>query len=199
MTIQRVMLVLGLCACGTTRGDGPIDDAGMGDGGGADSGSEADGGTGESTDINKSGTRIKMKVLNSPDGAKVFQGNYDSQRNEECAFQVASDGMTRCLPVGASVTYGVYFADANCTVPAGFAYPGCNTVPTYVTASPPATCPFSPTTGMAVYARGAVITSHYTKSGATCTLNGPLAGYTFYTSGALIPVSDFQSATIAIE
>jgi hypothetical protein len=201
MTTLRTVFLVGICACGPADGNSP-GDSGLGGDGGHVGDANLDGpvgGSGDPVDINKSGTRIKMKVLNTPDGAKVFQNNYDTQRNEDCTFTVASDGVMRCLPSGASVGYGGFFSDAACTMPAGFSYPGC-AAPTYLSVTPAtAQCPWSPATGPTIYLRGATITTYYQKSGTTCSVGSPLAGYTFYAVGAVVAATSFQSATTAVE
>ncbi|MDB4963371.1 MAG: hypothetical protein JWP01_3370 [Myxococcales bacterium] len=204
MTIQRVMLVMVLGACGTTSGDRPTDDAGGTDGaGGGDAGDGGGGGGGGDlgTEIAKSGTRIKMKVLTTPDGAKQFSGFVDTARNnEDCSFQLASDGMTRCLPGAAPVAD--YFADAACTIRLTIAYtcspPTYVAVPT-VAASP--TCPTGPTaTGPRIYARGTAYPSYYSKSGTTCSGPNVVPNISFYgVTGAEIAPTSFQVATSAIE
>jgi hypothetical protein len=63
----------------------------------------------------KGGSRIKMRVGTTADGAKLLLGWRDTQRNDDCDFSSrAADGKYRCLPPG-HVTSGGYFADANCS------------------------------------------------------------------------------------
>jgi hypothetical protein len=176
--------------------DTSLDDGGTGGGGGSGGG----GGGGVDIGINRSGTRIKMKVLNTPDGAKVFQGSYDSQRNEDCAFQVASDGVTRCVPTSIARSDG-FFADAACTVPIGLSFPGC-ALPTYVAVpSSASTCFAAPTPGPRIYARGATHPTYYRKSGTTCLgpNTTPVDTFFYGITGAEIPPTSFQMATSAIE
>ncbi len=86
-----LLLLVLVCACGSMEGNEP-----PGDGGGTGSGTGSGTGTGSNPGGDpfgyRSGTRIKMKVLNTPDGAKVLQGWHDTQRNEECSLRLASDG-----------------------------------------------------------------------------------------------------------
>ena len=96
-----------------------------------------------------SGSRLKATFLLGEDGTKDYQINtdttlpkqygavyWDSQRNEECAFHLAADGVSRCLPVDRT-WYSYYpnisYSDASCTqgvilFPA--AKPGCPQVTT---------------------------------------------------------------------
>lgn len=60
----------------------------------------------------ESGTRIKMRVGETPDGAKMFLGWHDAERGENCSFRVAADGKTRCLPE--VYESGAAFTDENC-------------------------------------------------------------------------------------
>ncbi|MBK7536586.1 MAG: hypothetical protein IPI49_14705 [Myxococcales bacterium] len=145
--------------------DPPRDDGGTGDNG------NGNGSGGVDIGINRSGTRIKMKVLNTPDGAKVFQGSYDTLRNEECWFVLASDNETRCLPVFGNVVAYVssYFADSACTTRVAGA-PVCQ-VPAYVVEML-TNCPIR----WAIYERGPEVTTLYTKSGSSCVAATPGEG-----------------------
>lgn len=64
-----------------------------------------------------SGTRIKARVGTTPDGAKLFLGWHDAELGVDCEFLKASDGLTRCLPVGPVVQAGTLFADSSCSKP----------------------------------------------------------------------------------
>lgn len=64
--------------------------------------------------IYASGSRIKMRVLVTGDGAKAFLGWHDMQRAEDCSFVTASDAQVRCLPLDFSVTGG-FFSDSSCS------------------------------------------------------------------------------------
>jgi hypothetical protein len=72
----------------------------------------ANGATGDG--IYKSGTRIKVKVLRSGDGAQVFAGLFDSQRQEDCVVRETTTGM-RCLPIGIATLSTIYFTDETCS------------------------------------------------------------------------------------
>jgi hypothetical protein len=50
-----------------------------------------------------SGSRLRAKYVTSADGARQFVGWYDSQRQEDCRFDVAEDGETRCMPIAAQL------------------------------------------------------------------------------------------------
>jgi hypothetical protein len=135
-----------------------------------------------------------MRILTTPDGAKQFSGWFDTQRNEECGFQVASDGVTRCMPTSIALSGG-YFADAACAIPAVLS----SCTPGYVaTYSQVSTCPAYVKYGP-VFA--AVTTSAlFIKNGAQCVSSSVPAGFTAYRAfGAEIAPSNFQSATVTTE
>jgi hypothetical protein len=92
------------------------------------SSSGAGGTTGVSQqDLYQSGSRIKAKVLTTPDGAKSFETWYDAQLQVDCSPVQTFDGQTRCIPTG-GYTYG-YWSDPGCTV---LLYQGtCSKAPTY--------------------------------------------------------------------
>lgn len=79
-------------------------------------------------DLYQSGSRIKARTLNTPDGAKTFVGWHDVQRNEDCVFLPAGDGKQRCLPLSGVIisATSTEFADPACTIPA-VAAPTCPT------------------------------------------------------------------------
>lgn len=190
--VLMVVAVLG-SACAqdvSLNGDGGGGDDTGGGGGGGNSGSL------DPLDIAKSGSRIKMKVLSSGDGAKILQGWVDTQRNnDECSWQVASDGMTRCLPTSIAWSTASYFADASCTQLVGYSFKGC-TPPAYISVPSATSCP---NTGPTIYTRGAAVSTAYIKSGTTCTATQLGASYDLWAVGAAVPAAMFQSATSAVE
>ncbi len=50
----------------------------------------------------------------TPDGAKMFLGWFDAERQENCSFRLASDGKVRCLPDGPRVVK-VAYEDPSCS------------------------------------------------------------------------------------
>ena len=172
-----------LMACGTSGGPGgddvPGDDAPPGE-----------------DVLYLSGSRIKSVFAKGSDGSKVFQGNHDSMRNEDCSFQPAADGMRRCLPTDVMYT-SAYYSDAACTMEVGLRLSCVATIPKYIRA------PADPTCGGAVgsrfYLSGAPTTTVFVKSGASCTSTPALAGYTLHLRGAEVAPTEFVAATIVIE
>jgi len=84
-----------------------------------------------------SGTRLKGKFIAGADGSKMYLPSvwYDSQRQEDCAFGTAGDGMLRCLPTSVQ-DFPLFYTDAQCTKP--FAILASGPPPSGCAASPPA-------------------------------------------------------------
>ncbi len=201
MKVCPVVLLGVVMACGPANAVGG-DAAGDGrvDSGGSDSGPDSGGG-GDSVEPNRSGSRIKMKMLSSGDGAKVFQGNYDSQRGEDCSFQVAADGMTRCLPTPmVTIDSPSLFQDAACSVPVAIWFT-CVPAPRYISMAISSSCP--PVPGVRVFPAllAAPTNTLFSRSGAQCVQStlDPATFSAYRISGAEIPPSSFQSATLQIE
>ncbi len=174
-------------ACGSSGG-GHDRAPDAGDPPGSDAGAELD-------EMYRSGTRIKTRVLTTPDGAKVFQGNYDNMRAEDCFFRMTSDGIMRCLP--AAVLAGTYFADAACSRPAVLALT-CAPPKYIAVATTSVTCP-AVDTGTKMYTAVVVQDLYQGASCDTVTLPFGYSAYAIPFSGEEIPPSSFQSASISIE
>src|SRR5262245_45947669 len=115
MTRGRSMILLCAFVVGCAGQMGPMENGGSGGG----PGSGGSGGTSSNQlDIYQSGSRIKMRVGTTPDGAKEFIGWRDTQRNENCSFFTSTDGMRRCLPVFDEPTAGTgnSYSDMQCTM-----------------------------------------------------------------------------------
>jgi hypothetical protein len=147
-----------------------------------------------------SGTRLRARYLTGEDGSRQFVGWRDMQRNEDCSFLRAEDGVTRCLP-GYSFTSS-YFADAGCTQPllvTATVATACGgvtpVVPKYAADITAAGCGVTK-----LYAVGAAVAPAmiYIGSAATCTGSAPPATYAFY-STTPAPASGFIAATEQVE
>jgi hypothetical protein len=135
-------------------------------------------------------------MLTTPDGAKVFQGNYDSQRGEACSFQRARDGVMRCLPE-APVLRPDIFEDSLCTIPIALSS-SCAPAPKYVSAPISVDCPFQ--AGGAIHDAVLASNSLFIKSGTNCVATAAFPGFANYrASGPEISPSSFQTATLTIE
>lgn len=55
----------------------------------------------------KSGSRLKVRVVDLPDGTHVFDGIIDSELALECTPLLAEDGRVRCLPATGAISGGV--------------------------------------------------------------------------------------------
>ena len=191
MTPWMLALGLGLFTAGCTNsGTQTGDDTG----GGAD----ARGSGPNGASVNQSGSRIKMNVLSTPDGAKSFSGWHDTQLDLDCNFQLAGDGATRCLPTTDTFQTGAaYFGDAACTIPVAIRSSCMGSEPKHILRYPDqTTCPAG---GYRVFQAGAKYMTGYFKSGANCTALTPSPTLSYYAVGAEVQPSTFQSATNTVE
>ena len=106
------------CQCPTEDG-GPMLDGGSAPDGGPllDGGQPPDGGSGfNQLSQYLSGSRIRMIVGTTSDGAKMFLGWYDSALQRKCRFMRFSNfGSFRCYPL--TVAYSSYlYADEQCSI-----------------------------------------------------------------------------------
>lgn len=199
--LAAVVLVSIVAACSSPSSSSPASDSGPGGGGGSDAGSGSGSSSGSDTmEQNRSGTRIKMQVLTTPDGAKQFQGWFDTQRNEPCSFAQSADGVTRCIPAVAASTL---FADANCSTPAALLLAPSTGCTSYITTSQSlsTTCPQMVHDGP-IFPATVVspMPKVFTKSGSLCVESTVSSAFVIaVVSGPEIPPSSFQSATLAVE
>jgi hypothetical protein len=149
-------------------------------------------------DVVQSGTRLKAHYYAGEDGSKQFTMTFlDTQRNEDCSFQIGGDGVVRCLPSGGTVLY--YYADSACTQLLAGVPIGC-TAPKYATTGA-STCPDA-RGGRQIYQLGAAFTADtnlYVMS-TTCLLSSAASNfrvtYDLYLVEAEIPPSSFAQATL---
>jgi hypothetical protein len=201
-----VYYVMAACSSPAGVSSGPTSGSSSSSSGGSASGAVAssNGSSGSpvadaNADETQSGSRLKANYYLGGDGSKQFAFFTDSQRSgEQCSFETASDGSTRCLPAGASM--GSFYSDSGCTVPLALTT-SCSTAPAYAVAYTSTTCgvykyhvyPVSgPFSGATVYdgtpaSCNAVPTSELP------------ATYGYYTIGTEVPASSFQVATIAAQ
>ena len=155
-------------------------------------------------DTNVSGSRLKARNYVGSDGSKEWMGWHDIQRNEDCAFTTAADGMMRCLPFPYQATINLYYTDAGCTQPLAIGYKGCAT--TYATFSEAVagSCVYNGTNHLHIYQLGGAFTGlqAFVKSGASCTATPTtsLTGtYDLYSVGPEVDPSSFVAATIQVD
>jgi hypothetical protein len=137
----------------------------------------------------RSGSRIQLKTVSSPDGARSLASWHDALLGVDCYFYTATDGATRCLPL--SMGYlGTFFADSTCSTP--LAYTGCGEAPAFGETTQG--CGGSAT----YYSLGAAYSGPaYARSGSTCTLvAGPVLD-PLYRVGAAVPASTFAEGTLS--
>ncbi len=145
-----------------------------------------------------SGSRLKPYLATAPDGPQQFMGIWrDTQLNVDCLFGVAPDGQYRCVPWTMGGDF--YFSDAGCSNGLG-AYSSCasSTLPNYISSSPTSGSGCSATTTTTIYLRGAPYTGTvYSGTPASCSAltSTATAGTAFYSLGALVDVTIFQSAS----
>jgi hypothetical protein len=148
-----------------------------------------------------SGSRLKARFRMADDGSKEYLAGswYDSQRQDDCSFQPAADGVPRCLPQ-ATVT-SIYYLDNACTQRM------IQIAPNPECASPPKpkyASTYGYTPGTCAYVNhissvGAQVApaNLYFLNGATCTqTSGSIPGYTLYAVGAEIPATSFVGSTV---
>jgi hypothetical protein len=146
----------------------------------------------------ESGTRLKARWYVGADGTRQWAFNwFDSERNEECSFQPATDGVLRCLPTGTAAIY-TYYLDAECSQPAvAHAAPsGCNAEAVrYLTQSEIVGCEYR--TRLTSPGQLMQQTTQYTLSGESC-VEVPLpATYVLRRPGAEVPPTSFVAAEIS--
>jgi hypothetical protein len=110
-------------ASGGTGGGGTGGTGGGGTGGSGGGGTGGSGGGSGGTPDYVSGSRIKSRVLSSPDGAKAFAGFYDSTLAMPCSFNHAADDTLRCLPTNIAYVAS-YFSDSGCGTPLAYTTTG---------------------------------------------------------------------------
>ena len=152
--------------------------------------------------VSADGTRepVGETVTDFGSGAAASSGAfpwYDSERDENCRFKIAGDGVVRCLP--ASLETAGTFADSDCTVPIMVGYDtGCGEPVRYGHrfTGVGVTCGLV----LHLYAYGAPLgTTTYYDGGAGCEEVQAGAGETLYAMGAEIPPTDFVGFTIEVE
>lgn len=143
---------------------------------------------------NESGTRLKVNYLDGQDGSRAFLGFYDSTRKEDCSFQLAEDGKTRCFPAGLTLVKGNgYYEDSACTKQLAYLTTApCGVKPAYAAMWDYAACP---SYSVAVFELGAQVTATnvYVVANGCVAIARP-ANMTFYKLGARVPDAEFASA-----
>jgi hypothetical protein len=167
-------------------------------------------------DIEMSGSRLVARYTTTTDvgadGAqrmtKAFAGWFDTQRNEYCGVELASDGQQRCLPndtgtaTGGSVSVSSgsgqsAYSDAACTKPVVLVGK-CQQVPHYFRTWDTTTCP----NGLPhLFLIGAQLSSYYFGGPGNCIMQPIPAGSSVYdaSSTAEIPPASFVAFTVTTQ
>jgi hypothetical protein len=143
------------------------------------------------------GSRLSVRY-DEVGGARLWHAFYDSQRDEECAFQLLSDGGAACLPQSALLDG--WFADGNCTEPVVEIphVPSGRTPARAYVADPANACDAAPT----VHVLGDVVPgpdAYYLRSDGTCMQNPPNSKIVLRKVGDEVALSSFVHATPLIE
>lgn len=180
--------------------DGGAGGGGTSGAGGGESGAGGGAGGAVSIGVDRqalSGTRLKVRSYKGEDGSEVFATMFDTQRSEECAFVLASDGQLRCLTTGANTAYASgYFSDAACASPVFFN--SCAGGGATVGLQSSDTCPYRT---IAYSLSPGAPTSAYVRSGTTCmaTTFTATPNFSYYQSGGVIPPSAFVRAAVVTQ
>ena len=182
------------------NGGGQAGGSGGGHAGGNGGGSGGAGGGNFFLQNFQSGTRLKMQVLTTADGAKMFYGWHDSQLDIDCQFEAAADGQTRCLPEPKSVYAGSFWSDSGCTQPIGYALCNGSGASGYAVLSSYSTCPAV----NHVYPVGNPYSGdHFYVGNPSSCASEPVssysASYAFFSLGSEVPASSFAAGSIASE
>ena len=152
--------------------------------------------------VAKSGSRLKAQWMAGDDDSRWYPAIWDSERKENCTFRVASDGKTRCLPLGESASVSMYFSDVGClkavaSYPAGV---GCPTPQSIIRSEAGSgLCGGSKTS---VYVLGAQVDQSklHVLSGGSCVDAGAVpAEYAYYVVGAEVPSASFVEGHYEID
>jgi phage-related tail fiber protein len=209
--ILAATIILNACVAGPTSGFEPETDASSKSGDATqqlapdsgrtvsrDAGGDS-GGIGAITqDLYQSGSRIKARMLVTPDGAKSFLAWRDTQRNEDCEFLPTADGKYRCLPGSMNSAWlGGLYSDSGCTVPLAQGL-ACSTI-SYLRTGSVCLTAFDVRIFHAIPWTG---TAYYTLSSSGCSSANQIApnsSLSYFIAGAEIPLTEFQSATESLE
>lgn len=159
------------------------------DGGTIDPSADASADTGDSGSATD-GSRLKAIRFVGADGSGQFAGAWhDTQRDEDCTFQLAGDGAYRCLPSG---VYGTMYSDSTCTTPAA---PSTCTSGNYIINQTYDSC--GTASGDHVWQKGQTlaVTRLWMKSGSSCAENDSVSGQTFTLGSSEVTADQFVQAT----
>jgi hypothetical protein len=145
-----------------------------------------------------SGSRLRARFVAAGDSRELV-GFHDSARNEDCTFQPAEEGRTRCLPANVASVQGGGFSDPACQIPL-VSLPACPTDVKYSI-----TYRFGDGSGCGSQAPAEIRSvvaggNRYANGPGGCTLqpaSSPLAALAAL--GEVVPWTEFVAATEATE
>ncbi len=147
------------------------------------------------------GTRLRARVWDGGDDARIFRTWFDTELGVECQFAMAADGRYRCLPSGSSAIWldPVVFSDAACTRPAVIV-PSCEPAPAYVHGPRIATPTCDEPEGLPVLALGPLrgTPRYYRQLGAGCTALEAAAEQQVHDVGDEVPAASFVPAQLRV-
>ncbi|HEX8789530.1 MAG TPA: hypothetical protein VF765_01165 [Polyangiaceae bacterium] len=136
--------------------------------------------------------------LEGEDGSRQFMGWFDTARQIDCSFAVATDGAWRCMPAGADA--GRFYADAACTQRLATVPKGCSG-PAYATVREVPACVWQSSRQVfAVGERYAGPLAYWTDGGACAAVtSADLVGYDLYRLTDEMAPSSFVAASRQVE
>jgi len=145
------------------------------------------------------GSRLKARWYAAQDGARQWAFNwFDVERNEECTFQRAADGVLRCMPTPGVVAITRYL-DASCTEPVlAVAVATCSgEAPRYIVQSEVVGCE----SRVRLTVPGVLVAPEtlYNLTTSDCVETQPSESYTYRRPGAEVPPTSFVSAEVTRE
>ena len=207
MRIAGIIVVAALASCAPQNGtDGNGGTGGSGGSGGAVGNGAGGGGGGSAAPATQqNGSRIKMRMVTTPDGLRSPTGVRDVQLGVDCGFNQSADGQTRCLPLSSAYVSDVY-GDPDCNnlialLPCQEATVGAPPAYAYRTDAASNSCGSSG--GMHVYPVTGVYsgTTYVISSNGQCQQGVPITsgGSMFLSLGSELPPSTFVAGTYVTE
>lgn len=164
--------------------------------GGAGGSSSSAGGGGASSIGWQSGSRLRARTFDGEDGSREFREWFDSDRQESCAFGVATDGEWACLPT-ARLPMLSYYSDPTCTVKLATSTSGpcaSGAPPDYAAELLP-DCPAR----TRIYELGAEYVGQLYLQAGSCVAQPNPQGFVHYNVGPIVQPVEFAHANLVTE
>lgn len=160
--------------------------------GGVSNDNDANIGTGDGFEVYKSGTRLRARRVVSADGAEQFVGFRDLDLNIDCFIQ-KFEGQTLCLPSMLGIQDGP-FSDAGCSAPTAIASALSCLDSEWTHART-----YNPGCTNSIHFVGSKLPTIYQGTPGNCVEAALNPGLEYYSVGAIVGLSTFQSATEVVE